>query len=93
MVTTFGLPNATGFPKPTGFRAGPNKEIAVEEKKVELCGMLVSEKVRDEAVKTWPTRPPTGFDDRSWSAALANHVLLVARDHGEEPETAPRTRV
>lgn len=59
--------------------------------KVELCGMLVSSTVRDAAAKNWPTRPPTGWDDRTWSAACANHVLLVAREHGEEPEMAPRS--
>lgn len=23
----------------------------------------------------WPRRPPTGYDDRSWGAACANHLL------------------
>ena len=61
-----------------------------EPKKVELCGLLVSEAVRDEASRTWPKRPPTFGDDRLWAAACANHVLLVAREHGEEPASALR---
>lgn len=65
----------------------------MDDQKVELCGMLISPAVRDEAYKTWPRRPPTGYDDRLWSGACANHVLLIAREHGEEPETAPRSRV
>ena len=59
------------------------------EAKVSLCGMLVSRRVRDKAVRTWPTRPPTGYDNRTWGAAYANHVLLVAREFGEEPEADP----
>ena len=51
--------------------------------------MLVSKLVRDESVATWPQRPPTGYDDRSWGAACANHVVLMAREVGEEPETDP----
>ncbi|HLB47768.1 MAG TPA: hypothetical protein VJL59_12245 [Anaerolineales bacterium] len=58
--------------------------------KISLCGMLVSDVVRDAALATWPHRPPTGYDDRSWGAACANHVLSVARDLGEEPETDPK---
>jgi hypothetical protein len=58
-------------------------------KKLKLCGMLVSQRVFDEAMKDWPRRPPTGFDDRSWGGACANHVLLVARELGEEPDTDP----
>lgn len=57
--------------------------------KVSLCGLLVSKAVADEAIATWPRRPATGFDDRSWSAACANHVLGIAREHGEEPKTDP----
>ena len=56
--------------------------------KVELCGMLVSETVRDAALADWPQRPETETDDRVWSAACANHVLLCAREHGEEPQSA-----
>lgn len=54
-----------------------------------LCGMLVSEKVRNAALAEWPSRPETGYDDRLWGAACANHVLLIAREHGEEPEADP----
>lgn len=56
--------------------------------KKELAGLLVSEETFDAALADWPRRPPTGFDDLSWGAACANHVLLVARERGEEPEVA-----
>jgi hypothetical protein len=58
--------------------------------KKELCGILVSQEVFDESISTWPKRPPTGYDDRLWRAACANHVLLIAREHGEEPDLAAR---
>ncbi len=57
--------------------------------KVKLCGLLVSKEVAVAATKTWPTRPATGYDDRSWGAACANHVMLTARDLGETPDTDP----
>lgn len=60
----------------------------MENRKVSLCGMRVSEQVRDEALQTWPRRPPTGYDDRLWGAVCANHVLLIAREHGEESGSA-----
>lgn len=53
-----------------------------------LAGLLVSEKVAEAAKKTWPVRPPTGYDDRLWQSACTNHVLFVAREHGEEPKNA-----
>ncbi|NCC94777.1 MAG: hypothetical protein EOM10_16175 [Opitutae bacterium] len=56
--------------------------------KVELCGLLVSKEVQTEAYRTWPTRPATGYDDRTWLAACRNHVLVVAREMGEEPQVA-----
>ena len=60
-----------------------------ESKKVSLCGLLVSIRVQEEAYRTWPRRPPTGFDDRSWGGACANHVRLVAQELGEEFCTDP----
>ena len=57
--------------------------------KVKLCGMLVSEAVCKAAFESWPRRPAIGWDDRGWQAACANHVLLTARELGEEPETDP----
>lgn len=62
------------------------KGFIMAEERFSLCGMLVSEAVRERAIKTWPSRPATGYDDRSWAAATANHVLLVAREFGEEPQ-------
>ena len=53
-----------------------------------LAGLVVTEQVFESALATWPTRPATGYDDRSWAAACANHVLLVAREHGAEPKVA-----
>lgn len=54
----------------------------------ELCGLAVSEDAFKAAVESWPRRPATGYDDRSWEAACCNHVLLTARQHGEEPRRA-----
>lgn len=54
-----------------------------------LCGMLVGEAVYEAALASWPKRPATGYDDGSWGAACANHVLLLAREMGEEPKTDP----
>jgi len=42
----------------------------MNDQNVELCGMLVSQAVYDEAFKEWPVRPPTGWDDRGWQACL-----------------------
>ncbi len=51
----------------------------------------MSEKVYDEALRTWPRiTPGIPTDPRIRAAECANHVLLVAREHGEEPKTAPR---
>lgn len=55
------------------------------DSKVKLCGLWVSPRVRDQAIQTWPKRPPTGYDDRTWGAACAQHVLLVMRELGEQP--------
>lgn len=54
----------------------------------EMYGMLVSAEVARKAIETFPRRPPTGYDDRSWEAACRNHILLVAREMGEEPRDA-----
>jgi hypothetical protein len=61
----------------------------MSETRVKLCGLLVSQRVADEADRTWPKRPPTGYDDRLWGAALANHVAGVAKELGETAETDP----
>ena len=57
----------------------------IDPKIVVLAGLRVTEEIRTEALKNWPRRTPTGYDDRTFSAACANHVLLVAREHGWEP--------
>lgn len=58
--------------------------------KRELAGMMVSQQVFDEAVRTWP-RPRNGMGAQPVGAVCANHVLIIARSMGEEPETAPRS--
>ena len=54
--------------------------------KQNVCGLLVSEAVAKAAYDSWPRRPPTGYSDDSWASACKNHVLLVAREHGEDPD-------
>jgi len=54
--------------------------------KISLCGIMVTEEIRDAALRTWPHRPPTGYDDRSWGAACANHVLLVSQELSTSPQ-------
>jgi hypothetical protein len=49
---------------------------------IEICGIAVPAALRDVIYENWPERTPTGYDDRSFAAACANHVLLVAREHG-----------
>ena len=51
---------------------------------VKINGLEVSRRVADEAYRTWPTRPATGFDDRTWNAACNNHVALIAKEMGEK---------
>jgi len=64
----------------------------MRNEKIEVCGMLVSPEAHAEIMSTWPKPVGIGLcsDPRVWSAACANHVLLVARSFGEEPETAPK---